>query len=124
MAGSRRETAPSPLIMGVRSRQADSQGSEHALRSLRSLRPGGTLVSLRLDAGVPALREGAARLGVRAEVMLAEADREGMKAIAGLVEADRLRAEIAGAFPLADAAAAHALGETGRTAGKLVLTMD
>ncbi|MFI6521924.1 NADP-dependent oxidoreductase [Spirillospora sp. NPDC050679] len=102
----------------------DSQGSEHALRSLRSLRPGGTLVSLRLDQGVPALKEEAARRGVRAEVMLAEADREGMKAIAGLVEAGRLRAEIAGTFPLADAAGAHALGETGRTAGKLVLTVD
>jgi NADPH:quinone reductase-like Zn-dependent oxidoreductase len=46
----------------------DSQGSDHAVRSLRSLRPGGILVSLRLGPGNPALREEAVRLGVRAEV--------------------------------------------------------
>jgi NADPH:quinone reductase-like Zn-dependent oxidoreductase len=36
----------------------------------------------------------------------------------------KLRPTIAGTFPLADAAEAHALGDTGRTAGKLVLLID
>lgn len=45
----------------------DSQGSDHAIRCLRSLRPGGILVSRRLDGGNAALTEEAARLGVRAE---------------------------------------------------------
>ncbi|GGT38996.1 NADP-dependent oxidoreductase [Nonomuraea spiralis] len=101
----------------------DAQGSEHAMGSLRSLRAGGLLVSLRLDDGIPALAREAARLGVRAEVMLVEHDHAGMLAIARLVAEGRLRAEIAGTFELADAAKAHALGETGRTAGKLVLTV-
>jgi NADPH:quinone reductase-like Zn-dependent oxidoreductase len=56
--------------------------------------------------------------------MLAEADRAGMLAIAGLVAQGKLRPVIAGTFPLADAAKAHALGDTGHVAGKLVLTMD
>ncbi|SFW88873.1 NADPH:quinone reductase [Amycolatopsis australiensis] len=87
----------------------DAQGNEHALRSLRSLRPGGILVSLRLDAGKEALVEEAARLGVRAEIMLVEADHAGMAAIAELAAGGRLRAEIAETFELADAAKAHAL---------------
>ncbi|MFI9202809.1 NADP-dependent oxidoreductase [Streptomyces sp. NPDC053048] len=101
----------------------DSQGSDHAIRSLRSLRPGGILVSLRLDDGNPALTREAARHGVRAEIMLVEDDHAGMAAIARLVADGRLRAEIAGTFELADAAKAHELGDTGRTTGKLVLTV-
>jgi NADPH:quinone reductase-like Zn-dependent oxidoreductase len=101
----------------------DAQGSDHAIHSLRSLRPGGILVSLRLDAGIPALAEEAARLGVRAAVMLVEADHAGMTAISRLAADGRLRAEIAGTFELADAAKAHELGETGHTTGKLVLTV-
>jgi NADPH:quinone reductase-like Zn-dependent oxidoreductase len=45
------------------------------------------------------------------------------KAIAELVEAGKLRPAIAGTFPLADAAEVHALGDTGRTTGRLVLTV-
>jgi NADPH:quinone reductase-like Zn-dependent oxidoreductase len=56
--------------------------------------------------------------------MLVDASRSGMQAISDLVEAGKLRAEIAGAFPLAEAAEAHRLGETGRTTGKLVLLVD
>lgn len=51
-------------------------------------------------------------------------DHAGMLAIARLVADGRLRAEIAGTFELADAAKAHALGETGHTRGKLVLTVQ
>ncbi|WP_435832252.1 NADP-dependent oxidoreductase [Nonomuraea rubra] len=101
----------------------DSQGSDHAIRSLRSLRRGGVLVSLLPDGGMAALAREAARLGVRAEVMLVKADHAGMAAIAGLAADGRLRAEIAGTYELADAAKAHALGETGHTTGKLVITV-
>ena len=53
--------------------------------------------------------------------LLAEADHAGMTAIADLVTQGRLRPVIADTFTLADAARAHALGETGHVAGKLVL---
>lgn len=46
-----------------------------------------------------------------------------MTAIAGLVAEGKLRPVIAGTFPLADAAKARAVGDTGHVAGKLVLTM-
>ncbi|MFJ5726568.1 NADP-dependent oxidoreductase [Streptomyces paradoxus] len=101
----------------------DTIGGDNALRSLRVLRPGGVLVSI-LPGGSDDLYEEAGRLGVRAVRMLVDADRSGMEAIAELVGAGKLRATIAGTFPLADAAEAHALGDTGRTTGKLVLLND
>lgn len=101
----------------------DTVGGDNALRSLRVLRPGGVLVSI-LPVGSDDLYEEAERLGVRALRMLVDADRSGMEAIAELVESGKLRATIAGTFPLAEAAEAHALGDTGRTTGKLVLLND
>ncbi|TXS43192.1 NADP-dependent oxidoreductase [Streptomyces sp. uw30] len=101
----------------------DTLGGETSVRSLRVLRPGGVVVSI-LPIGSDEFGEEAERLGVRAVRMLVDADRAGMRAIVDLVEQGKLRPEIAGTFPLADAAEAHALGDTGRTTGKLVLTVD
>ncbi|MFF8933207.1 NADP-dependent oxidoreductase [Streptomyces paradoxus] len=101
----------------------DTIGGDNALRSLRVLRPGGVLVSI-LPGGSDDLYEEAGRLGVRALRMLVDADRSGMETIAELAGAGKLRATIAGTFPLAEAAEAHALGDTGRTTGKLVLLND
>ncbi|MFF4488099.1 NADP-dependent oxidoreductase [Streptomyces sp. NPDC001544] len=101
----------------------DTIGGDYSLRSLRVLRPGGVVVSI-LPVGSGDFYEEAERLGVRAVRMLVDASRSGMKEIARLVEEGSLRATVAGTFPLADAAKAHALGDTGRTTGKLVLLVD
>lgn len=92
-------------------------------RSLRTLRRGGVLVSI-LPFGRETIASEAERLGARVELMLVEADQAGMRAVVELVESGRLHAEIAGVFPLAEAAKAHALGETNRTTGKLVLSVE
>ncbi|MET8286592.1 NADP-dependent oxidoreductase [Streptomyces sp. NPDC051643] len=101
----------------------DTIGDDNTFQSLRVLREGGIVVSI-LPVGPEELYEDAARLGVRAARMLVEADHAGMRAIADLVDKGLLHATIAGTFPLADAAEAHALGDTGRTVGKLVLLAD
>ncbi|TDD03853.1 NADP-dependent oxidoreductase [Saccharopolyspora terrae] len=101
----------------------DPIAADYRSRSLRVLRKGGILVSI-LPYDRDELVAEADELGVRAELMLVEADQAGMQAVRELVEAGKLRVEIAGTFPLADAAKAHAQGETGRTQGKLVLTID
>ncbi|MFD0361208.1 NADP-dependent oxidoreductase [Nocardia sp. GCM10030253] len=100
----------------------DSIDDDNSLRSLRTLRPGGLLISLRAF-GPTDLAAEAEKSGVRAVRMLVEDDHAGMAALAQLVETGALRPTIAGVFPLADAAKAHALGDTGRTVGKLVLTV-
>ncbi|MGW6731152.1 NADP-dependent oxidoreductase [Streptomyces sp. NPDC055013] len=101
----------------------DTLGGETSVRSLSVLRPGGVVVSI-LPVGSDYFYQEAERLGVRALRMLVDSDRADLRAIADLVDKGQLRAEIAGTFPLADAAEAHALGDTGRTTGKLVLTVD
>ncbi|MFE1774414.1 NADP-dependent oxidoreductase [Streptomyces sp. NPDC059008] len=100
----------------------DTLGGDIRTRSLDVLRPGGIVVSI-----VPPVTEEetkkAAELGVRLETMIVEADQAGMRAVADLVEAGKLRAHVDAALPLTEAAKAHALGETNRTTGKLVLTV-
>jgi NADPH:quinone reductase-like Zn-dependent oxidoreductase len=99
----------------------DPVGGNYPIRSLRTLRPGGVLVSLLPFP--PGARALAASLGVRAEVMLVEADHAGMTALSDLVTAGELWPVVAGTFPMSQVAKAHEIGDTGHVAGKLVLTM-
>ncbi|WP_228774432.1 NADP-dependent oxidoreductase [Streptomyces sp. NRRL B-1677] len=99
----------------------ESISGDYPARSLRTLRPGGTLVSL-LPLEEPVLAEARER-GIRAVRMLVEPDIAGLQGISELVESGRLRTEIAAVLPLAEAAKTHELGETGRTTGKIVLTV-
>ena len=101
----------------------DLVGSETGLRSLPAARDGGLLISVPSGADLPPLRAAAGNR-VRVTSFLVEPDRTGMEAIAALAGAGRLRVRVARTFPLADAAAAHALGESGSARGKLVLTID
>ncbi|MBA8826146.1 NADPH:quinone reductase-like Zn-dependent oxidoreductase [Saccharopolyspora lacisalsi] len=102
----------------------DTIGSDdYRARSLGVLRRGGLLVSI-LPMGRAELSAAAERAGKRAEVLLVEADHAGMSAVADLVEEGKLRAEIAGTFPLTEAAKAHEQGETGHVTGKLVLEVQ
>jgi NADPH:quinone reductase-like Zn-dependent oxidoreductase len=74
-----------------------------------------------VPAGSDDFHQEAGRLGVRAVRMLVDADQHGMREIAALVAAGKLCPTVAGTFPLAEAARAHELGESGHTTGKLVL---
>ncbi|CUU54059.1 NADPH:quinone reductase [Parafrankia irregularis] len=100
----------------------DPIGGDYTARSLRTLRPGGVLVSLALTETQPMPQE-AARRGVHHRLMLVEADQEGMLAVAELARTRRLRPVIEAAFPWEEAAKAHAVGDGGRVTGKLVLTV-
>jgi NADPH:quinone reductase-like Zn-dependent oxidoreductase len=97
----------------------DTFNGDYPARSLRVLRPGGVLIALLPFP--PEVTTAAARLGIRAEVILVEADHGGMSAIGNMVTEGKLRPVIAGVFPLSAAAQAHQIGETGHVAGKLVL---
>jgi NADPH:quinone reductase-like Zn-dependent oxidoreductase len=100
----------------------DTIGGDYGPRSLRTLRDGGVLVSI-----VPPvddeLRAAAAERGIKSGWTLVEPDYAAMKEIVALVESGRLHAEIDSVFPLEKVAEAHALGERGRTTGKIVLTV-
>ncbi|MEV6650978.1 NADP-dependent oxidoreductase [Streptomyces sp. NPDC051219] len=100
----------------------DAVGGDYGARSLRVLRPGGTLITLPSPDAVPPAAE-AARAGVRTGFTLVEPDCAGLQEIAALVDAGKLRPEIDTVLPLAEAAKAHEVGETGRTTGKIVLSV-
>ncbi|WP_326598123.1 NADP-dependent oxidoreductase [Streptomyces sp. NBC_01803] len=96
----------------------DTIGGDYGTRSLRVLRPGGTLVTLASPTDAPPKAP-----GFRTGFTLVEPDHAGLKTLAELVTAGRLRAEIDSVLPLERAAKAHELGESGRTTGKIVLTV-
>lgn len=91
-------------------------------RSLPLLRDGGVLVSITTPLSDALVAEAAAR-GIRAVTMLVEPDHAGMTALAGLAAEGRLWPELDAVLPLAEAAAAHERIATGRTRGKIVLTV-
>ena len=101
----------------------DTLGGDTAVRSLDVLKPGGQLVSIAVRNVPEDLAERAAARGARTRVLLVEADQQGMRAIADLAAAGRLRAVVEAVFPLDQAAKGHALGDTGRVTGKVVLTL-
>ncbi|GGN38735.1 NADPH:quinone reductase [Streptomyces kronopolitis] len=100
----------------------DTIAGAYGARSLRTLRSGGRLVSiLPLDDTFPADQAREAR--IRAGFMMVEPDRAGLQAVAGLVAGGQLRVLVDTVVPLEDAGKAHTLGETGRTTGKIVLSV-
>lgn len=100
----------------------DAVGGDYGVRSLRTMRPGGVLVAI-VFSGREQVRALAKEYGVRVEHLTVEADHAGMTAVADLVERGLLRVEVGDVLPLEQAAEAQRRGETGRTAGKLVLTV-
>jgi len=100
----------------------DTIGGDYGPRSLRTLRPGGIVVSLASPAEA-ALANTAEPLGLRAAFTIVEPDHGALKEITALIENGRLRAVIDTVLPLEQAAKAHEIGELGRTAGKIVLTV-
>lgn len=90
---------------------------------LRTLRPGGVLVSVvyPLPDDWPTIRRVARTARVDARHAVTQADADQLRRILGLVASDTIRVEIADVFPLDDAARAQQRSETGHTHGKLVL---
>lgn len=101
----------------------DLVGDEHdatSTRSLKTLRPGGTIVAV--PSGVsPELHDAARARGLRASAYLVEPDGASLTRIAKLIDKGVTKVEVEDVLPLADAAEAHRRGERGRTRGKLVL---
>lgn len=100
----------------------DTVGGAYGPRSLDVLRPGGMLVSLASPAEAHLAGEAEQR-GLRAGFTIVEPDNGGLREIAALVESGRLRVHVDTVLPLEQAGKAHEIGETGRTQGKIVLTV-
>ncbi|MGH1550440.1 zinc-binding dehydrogenase [Leifsonia poae] len=96
----------------------DVVGGDYPLKALRTLRPGGILVST-LPQSLAAAAPAGAEQGLRVAGLFVESDRLGLSALAELAEEGRLAPTIAATYPLVEAATAQA---TKHGAGKVVLT--
>lgn len=93
------------------------------LRLATVLSPRGSYAAV--PAGLPAeLATAAEKAGFRATGFLVEPDGAALTRIAELLANGIVQVEVARTFPLAEVAAAHALGETNRTRGKIVLELN
>ncbi|MEU0558308.1 NADP-dependent oxidoreductase [Dactylosporangium sp. NPDC006015] len=100
----------------------DPIGGEYGPRSLSTLRPGGILVSLASPAEAY-LADEARQQGRRAGFLLVQPDHAGLRSLADLVDKGELRVVVDTVLPLEEVARAHELVATGRSAGKVVLTV-
>ncbi len=100
----------------------ETVGGDYATRSLRVLRPGGTLVTMveRMNAELAAETTATGRRFIGITV---EPDYPGLEALSELTDAGKLRVHVEQTLPLAHAAKAHETVETGSVAGKIVLTV-
>ena len=98
----------------------ESVGGDYADRSLRTLRPGGLLVTIveRTNAQLAARVKAAGR---RFAGIIVEPDSPGLEKLAEWVDSGRLRVHVDEAFPMTAVAQAHRRLE-GSAKGKLVLT--
>lgn len=97
----------------------DGVGDEYTARSAPVVRDGGFLITLPGPAEVPAAE--AAR--IRAGFSIVEPDQIGLQALTALAEAGDLTPTVSETYPLEHAAKAHESLATGRTIGKIVLTI-
>ena len=95
----------------------DTLGGDTMLRSMRILKPGGTLVSI---VGAPPA-ELAQELGVRAIKNAVLPTSAHLRAIVQLIDEGHVKPAIRQTFVLEDAPAAHTLCETGHGRGRIIL---
>ncbi len=96
----------------------------HLERSLQAVKPGGALVSLNFpfDKNLDIAMQARAK-GVFTHRLEVRSDGADMQKIAEWLEQGKLRSQIAYHFPFEEMAAAHLQLESGRTVGKIVLTV-
>ena len=98
----------------------DTIGGDTQQRSWQVLKKGGVLVTtLRISSP-----EAARDHGVRGEEVLVHPDAAQLTHIAGLIDAGELKPSVAAVLPLAEAARAHELSQTGHVRGKIVLQVS
>jgi NADPH:quinone reductase-like Zn-dependent oxidoreductase len=97
----------------------DGVGDEYTARSAPVVRDGGYLITLPGPADVPE----AEQTRIKAGFSIVEPDQIGLNAMTALVDAGQLKPTVSETYALDEVAKAHASLESGRTIGKIVLTI-
>jgi NADPH:quinone reductase-like Zn-dependent oxidoreductase len=94
----------------------DTIGGELLTRSPALLRPGGTLVTIKPAAQLPATRD-----GVNTVVFVQESSRAQLNELARLIDEGHLRPQVGAVYPLAQAAEAFRAKAAGGIPGRIIL---
>lgn len=100
----------------------ETVGGDYGERSLRSLSPGGMLVTV-VERANTVLKAKTEAAGMRFAGVTVEPDHVGLEALADLVDSGHLSPKLGYTLPLTDAPKAHELIESGHTKGKIVFTI-
>jgi NADPH:quinone reductase-like Zn-dependent oxidoreductase len=94
----------------------DTIGAAVMARSPALLRPGGTLVTIKADAQLPASRD-----DIKTVVFIQESSRAQLTELARLVDQGHLRPQVGAVYPLAQATTAYGAKAAGGVPGRIVL---
>ena len=101
----------------------DSIGGENADRSLKVLKPGGTIICLPSGA-CENIVDKAREKGVIGSHFLVKSNGADMKEISDMLERNRIKSYISKKFSFNDIQSAHLQIESGKTRGKIVVSID
>ena len=100
----------------------DAIGGDNTDRSLKVVKPGGTLISI--PSGLnEALTEKARAKNVNGYFFLVESNGRDMQALAALLEKDILKSHVSSVFDFTQMREAHTSMESGHTKGKIIVTV-
>lgn len=99
----------------------DAIGGDNIDRSLNVMRKGGTIISMPSGLNESVVEKAAAK-GINGSYKRVQSNGADMKVIADLLEKKTLRSHVMKTFPFTEIAMAHEQVESGRTAGKVVVT--
>jgi len=94
----------------------DTIGGEVLAGSAALLRPGGTLITVKADAPLPADRDDISTL-----VFIQESSRAQLAELARLIDEGHLRPQVGAVYPLAEAVTAYSAKAAGGVPGRIVL---
>lgn len=116
------ENVPFETVIGDMDFVLDTIGGPYIDRSLKVLRKGGTIVCIP-SAASEGLEEKAAAAGLTGSKFLVQSDGKNMHEIAGLLGQGIIRSHISAIYPFDQVQTAHLQIETGKTRGKIVLSL-
>jgi NADPH:quinone reductase-like Zn-dependent oxidoreductase len=99
-------------------------GGDTTIPMLRTLCPGGLLISARKLPDISEIQEAAAQLGVRGSSFVAEPDYAGLEQLAALISRDALKIEVSSVLPMERAVQALKKIPQGHLVGKTVLKVS
>ncbi|MBB5636494.1 NADPH:quinone reductase-like Zn-dependent oxidoreductase [Pedobacter cryoconitis] len=100
----------------------DTIGGDNIDRSLEVIKTGGTIISIPSGLNEEVTSKASAK-GINGYFILVESNGEDMKQIAALLEKGIIKSHVSKTYPFEQLPEAHSAIESGRTAGKIVVTV-